>query len=141
MSFPVRPLAILLLIVAVAVPLAVAQPPAEPTAADVKALKEKFQTERDQAIKAKFPADTLKRADELLKRAEAAAQDENFKAALRHLRDARWQLPYLPPGLPEHVTRVLGEPAPVTTGARVLIFPGAAALWPYVLVRWLKSSR
>ena len=36
---------------------------------------------------------------------------------------------------------VLGEPAPVTTGARVLIFPGAAALWPYVLVRWLKSSR
>jgi hypothetical protein len=39
------------------------------------------------------------------------------------------------------VTRVLGEPMPVTIGARVLIFPGAAALWPYVLVRWLKSSR
>jgi hypothetical protein len=39
------------------------------------------------------------------------------------------------------VTRVLGEPTPVTAGARVLIFPGAAALWPYVLVRWLKSSR
>jgi hypothetical protein len=39
------------------------------------------------------------------------------------------------------VTRVLGEPMPVTLGARVLIFPGAAALWPYVLVRWLKPSR
>ena len=39
------------------------------------------------------------------------------------------------------VRRVLPEPAPVTVGARVLIFPGAAALWPYVLLRWLKSSR
>jgi hypothetical protein len=39
------------------------------------------------------------------------------------------------------ITRALGEPMPVTLGARVLIFPGAAALWPYVLVRWLKSVR
>jgi hypothetical protein len=37
------------------------------------------------------------------------------------------------------ITRV--QPAPVSVGARILIFPGAAALWPYVLVRWLKSSR
>jgi hypothetical protein len=37
------------------------------------------------------------------------------------------------------VKRVLPEPVPVTVGARILIFPGAAALWPYVLVRWLKS--
>ena len=39
------------------------------------------------------------------------------------------------------VTRVLPEPVPVSVGARILIFPGAAALWPYVLVRWLTSSR
>lgn len=39
------------------------------------------------------------------------------------------------------VTRVLGDPVPVMIGARILIFPGAAALWPYVLFRWLKSSR
>jgi hypothetical protein len=39
------------------------------------------------------------------------------------------------------VTRVLGEPTPVTIGARILLFPGAAALWPYVLIRWLKSPR
>src|SRR5688500_13358880 len=103
-----RPLALLFLLVAFAVPFAGAQPP-EPTAKDVQALKEKFQIERDQAAKAKFPADALKRANELATRAEAAVKDENFKAALRHLRDARWQLPYLPPGLPEHVTRVLGE--------------------------------
>ncbi len=37
------------------------------------------------------------------------------------------------------VTRV--QPMPVSVGARVLIVPGAAALWPYVLVRWLKSIR
>ena len=37
------------------------------------------------------------------------------------------------------VTQV--QPMPVSVGARVLIFPGAAALWPYVLIRWLKSVR
>jgi len=35
------------------------------------------------------------------------------------------------------VTRVQG--APLSPGARLLIWPGAAALWPYVLVRWLKA--
>ena len=39
------------------------------------------------------------------------------------------------------VTRVLPEPVAVTVGARALIFPGAAALWPYVLIRWLRSRR
>ena len=37
------------------------------------------------------------------------------------------------------VTRV--QPAPVSLGARILILPGAAALWPYVLARWLKAAR
>jgi len=39
------------------------------------------------------------------------------------------------------VTRVLPEYLPVTVSARILLFPGAAVLWPYVLARWLKSSR
>jgi hypothetical protein len=39
------------------------------------------------------------------------------------------------------VSRVLPEQASVTAGARILIFPGAAALWPYVLIRWLKARR
>jgi hypothetical protein len=39
------------------------------------------------------------------------------------------------------VTRVLPEPAPVTLGARIVLFPSVAALWPYVLIRWLKSSQ
>jgi hypothetical protein len=35
------------------------------------------------------------------------------------------------------VTRV--QPAPMSLGARILILPGAAALWPYVLLRWLRA--
>ena len=35
------------------------------------------------------------------------------------------------------VTRV--QPASVSLGARILILPGAMALWPYVLFRWLKA--
>jgi hypothetical protein len=38
------------------------------------------------------------------------------------------------------VTRVLPAPATVTLGARMRLFPGAVALWPYVLIRWLRSS-
>ncbi|MBX9777570.1 MAG: hypothetical protein K2Y71_24585 [Xanthobacteraceae bacterium] len=33
------------------------------------------------------------------------------------------------------------QPAPVTLGARILLLPGATALWPLVLSRWLKSCR
>ena len=39
------------------------------------------------------------------------------------------------------VTRVLPQRASVTLGARIMLFPGAVALWPYVLIRWLKCSR
>jgi hypothetical protein len=31
------------------------------------------------------------------------------------------------------------QSAPVTVGARILLLPGATALWPLVLFRWLKS--
>ena len=39
------------------------------------------------------------------------------------------------------VTKILAEPMSFTFGARVLIFPGTAALWPYVLYRWLRTDR
>ena len=32
------------------------------------------------------------------------------------------------------------QPAHVSLGARILIMPGAAALWPYVLARWIKAG-
>jgi hypothetical protein len=35
------------------------------------------------------------------------------------------------------VTRV--QPQSISLGARVLILPGAVALWPYVLIRWLEA--
>ena len=35
------------------------------------------------------------------------------------------------------VTKV--QPAPMSLGARILILPGAAALWPYVLRCWIRA--
>jgi hypothetical protein len=37
------------------------------------------------------------------------------------------------------VSRVLPDAWAFTPGARLLILPGAAALWPYVLLRWFKA--
>lgn len=37
------------------------------------------------------------------------------------------------------VTRVQG--ADVSLGARILLLPGALALWPYVLARWIRAGR
>jgi hypothetical protein len=37
------------------------------------------------------------------------------------------------------VHRVLLQPTSFTPAARLLLLPGAAALWPYVLLRWLRS--
>jgi hypothetical protein len=33
------------------------------------------------------------------------------------------------------------QSAPVTVGARILLLPGATALWPIVVCRWLQSRR
>jgi len=35
------------------------------------------------------------------------------------------------------VTRV--QPLPVSVGARIVLLPGAFALWPYVMARWIAS--
>jgi len=35
------------------------------------------------------------------------------------------------------VTRV--QPLSVSVGARIVLLPGAFALWPYVMARWLAS--
>ncbi|MFN4284218.1 MAG: hypothetical protein ACK4NA_16425 [Alphaproteobacteria bacterium] len=41
-------------------------------------------------------------------------------------------VPFAMTGAPSLVGR-----APVTAGARLLLIPGAALLWPFVLKRWL----
>jgi hypothetical protein len=39
------------------------------------------------------------------------------------------------------IGQVLHPPMPATLGARILLLPGAAALWPYILIRWRKARR
>ena len=38
-------------------------------------------------------------------------------------------------------TRVFPHPVGVSTGARILLLPGAVLLWPLVLRCWLKSRK
>ena len=80
----------------------------QPAVADVQALQKKFQEERAEALDKKFPASTLAGADEQAKRAEEAAKAGNLSGALRMIRDARWQVPYVPTDLPPNIDRVLG---------------------------------
>jgi hypothetical protein len=35
--------------------------------------------------------------------------------------------------------QVLHPPMPATLGARILLLPGAFALWPYILIRWRRA--
>jgi hypothetical protein len=37
------------------------------------------------------------------------------------------------------VDRVVAQPVSFTLPARLLLVPGAAALWPYILARWLRT--
>ena len=37
------------------------------------------------------------------------------------------------------ISQVLHPPMPATLGARILLLPGAFALWPYILIRWRKA--
>ncbi|HEY7690107.1 MAG TPA: hypothetical protein VH835_15520 [Dongiaceae bacterium] len=37
--------------------------------------------------------------------------------------------------------RVLAEPRQATAGARIILVPGAALLWPYIAYRLLRSAR
>lgn len=96
--------AVAVLAIGLSVASATAQPP---TADTVKPLFDKYKTEREEAGKA-FSKDELAAADELAAKADEARAKENFVAAARLIRDARWQVPFVPAGLPEHVTRVLG---------------------------------
>ncbi|HEY2783378.1 MAG TPA: hypothetical protein VGJ05_00245 [Fimbriiglobus sp.] len=79
----------------------------EPTAADAKSLLEAFRSERTDAAQ-RYSAEAFVGADGAAARAEKALAANDPKAAARFARDARWQLPYTPPGLPAHVLRVIG---------------------------------
>lgn len=36
--------------------------------------------------------------------------------------------------------RLLPQSAPISAGARLLLVPGAFLLWPYLVIRWLRSG-
>ncbi|QEL15913.1 WD40 domain-containing protein [Limnoglobus roseus] len=79
-----------------------------PTAEAVKALAAKFQDERAEGLKLGEPADRMATADQFFAKGGAALKEENFVAAARLVREARWALPARPLGLPENVERVIG---------------------------------
>ena len=78
-----------------------------PTADQVKDALAKYKAERAEAAKT-FKPDELTAGDELAAKAEKALASENTQAALRLAGEARWQVPFMPAGLPEKVSRVLG---------------------------------
>jgi WD40 repeat protein len=80
-----------------------------PTADDVKALEKKFEVERAAAAGQKFPAHSLELSDQLAQRGHTALERQSLREAQRLYREARWQLPYLPPDLPDGVSRVFGN--------------------------------
>ena len=109
MSFPLRPLAFLLLW-SPSRCRSRAHSRAEPTANDVKALKEKFQTEREQAAEGQVPG----RHAHAGRRTREARRSRRRRTRTSRPRCGTSATPAgssrtCRPGLPEHVTRVLGE--------------------------------
>lgn len=85
--------------------------PRPTTDADVREHLSRFKSERADAEKlaGRFADGTLARADGLVAKAEAALGAGRLFQAAELVRQARWQLPYSPRPLPEHVSRVFGS--------------------------------
>ncbi len=90
-----------------------AQPTKLPTADEVKALQAKFQAERDKIVKdgiaKRFIPAIMDKADELAKKSETALAAGRASQASEAIRQARWQLPYQPIGVPDNVSRIIGN--------------------------------
>jgi WD40 repeat protein len=92
---------------------ALAQAPKLPTADDVKALQAKYRAEHEQVVKTGIAKRVLPaimaKAEELAKKSEGALAANRLLQANEAIRQARWQLPYQPSGLPDHVSRIIGS--------------------------------
>ena len=90
-----------------------AQPTKLPTADEVKALQAKFKDERDAIVKAgiakRFIPAIMDKADELAKKADTALAAGRLLQASEAIRQARWQLPYQPIGVPDNISRIIGN--------------------------------
>ncbi len=86
---------------------------AQPRIGDIKELQSKYQAEREQVVKngtaQRFLPILLERADEMARKGAAALADGRLAQAHEAFRQARWQLPYQSPQVPDHVARILGS--------------------------------
>lgn len=90
-----------------------AQPTKIPTADEVKVLQEKYRSERDKIVKAgvaqRFLPAIMDKAEDLAKKSDAALAGGRMLQAAEAIRQARWQLPYQPLGVPDNVSRIIGN--------------------------------
>lgn len=104
-----RTMKLVVLVSAAAAPLAAQAPTAEAIKSlEAKYAEEKAKSSADGAEKAFMPG-LFERADEIARKAGAAASGGRMFEAAELYRQARWQLPYLPAKLPPHVARVFGN--------------------------------
>jgi WD40 repeat protein len=84
-----------------------------PTADEVRAQQAKFREERDLLVKTgaarRFVPILLEKAEEFGKRADAALAAGRLGQAADLFHQARWQLPYQSPMVPDHVSGILGS--------------------------------
>src|SRR5262245_28078531 len=84
-----------------------------PTADEVRELQAKFQAERDALVKSgadkRFLPQLLTNAEGIGHRASTALTGGRLLQAAEGFRQARWQLPYNPPEIPDHTARVFGN--------------------------------
>jgi len=90
-----------------------AQPTKLPTADEVKAIQAQYRAERDKIVKdgvaKRFIPAIMDKAEELAKKSDTALASGRLLQASEAIRQARWQLPYQPVGVPEHVSRIIGN--------------------------------
>jgi WD40 repeat protein len=84
-----------------------------PTAEEVRDYQAKFRKEHDVLVKSggskRFLPILLEKAEEFAKRGDAALAVGRLLQASELFRQARWQLPYQSPQVPDHVNRILGN--------------------------------
>ena len=100
-----------------------------PTADEVKALQAKYRAEHDHLVKTGIakhylPA-ILAKGEELAKKSDAALAAGRFLQASEAIRQARWQLPYQPTSLPDHISRIIGNLRLAGTAVRSMPSPTA----------------
>jgi WD40 repeat protein len=84
-----------------------------PTLEEAKSWQKSYRQERETLVKTgalkRFLPDLLDHAEAIARRADAALAKGRLLQATEAYRQARWQLPYQGPHLPDHVSRIFGN--------------------------------